>query len=263
MNIATLLGLITGLAVLVGSILTATGNAWIFWNPHGLAIVLGGVIAATFISFPMKDVLRLFVSFLKVLRREDLPITNYIAEILIIARKAMGSGTLKLEKELDGVENFFLQDGLRMVVDQYPQVKIRQIMETSIATMKMREMAEADIFRTMARFAPAFGMVGTLIGLIVMFQNLEADPGVIGPAMGSAMMSTFYGLILANLFFNPIAVKMERRVEQREILMRVILEGVILVSQRTPPQIVEDELRAFVPARKWADLKGQNDLERE
>ena len=110
MNIATIFGIITGLLVLLFSIFNATGNAEIFWNPHGLAVVIGGVFAATLICYPLKDVLRLFVSFTKVLKREDLPITVYVEEVIYLSKQALGKGTLRLEKELDGMENFFLKD---------------------------------------------------------------------------------------------------------------------------------------------------------
>ncbi len=254
MNIATIIGVITGLAVLVFSISSATGNASIFWNPHGMAVVIGGVLAATLICYPIKDVLRLFVNFTKVLKREDLPITIYVEEVIYLSKQVLGQGTLHLESELKDMENYFLKDGIRMLVDQYPTEKIRQIMETTIDNQYDREIAEAAIFRTMGKLAPAFGMLGTLIGLIVMFQNLQSDIAAIGPAMAVAMMSTFYGLIFTNLVFNPVAVKMEKRVEERVLLMKVIMEGLILVSKRTPPEIVRDELKAFLPARKWADI---------
>ena len=142
-----------------------------------------------------------------------------------------------------------------MLIDQYPAAKLRHIMTISINNTVDRELSEAAIFRTMARFSPAFGMVGTLIGLIVMFQNLGSNPGVIGAAIGVAMMSTLYGLLFANLIFNPIAVKVERKIEDRERLMRLIMEGLLLVSNRTPPQIVRDELKGFLPTGKWTDLK--------
>lgn len=254
MNIATVTGIVTGLVVLIFSMFNATGNVSIFWNPHGMAVVIGGVIASTLICYSIKDVLRLFANFTKVLKREDLPITIYVEEVIYLSRQALGQGTLHLESELEDMENFFLKDGLRMLVDQYPTEKIRQIMETTIENQYEREMSEAAIFRTMGKLSPAFGMLGTLIGLIVMFQNLQSDIGAIGPAMAVAMMSTFYGLIFTNLLFNPVAVKMERRVEERVLLMRVIMEGLILVSKRTPPEIVRDELKAFLPARKWADI---------
>jgi chemotaxis protein MotA len=259
MNIATIIGFVLGIAVLVSAILSATGGeAGIFWNPVGLAIVLGGVVAATFICYPLKDVTQVFKSFVKVLGAEDLPVVNYVNEITYLAEKAMGGDTLKLEKELDGVENYFIADALRMLVDGYPEEKLREILQTYIIQMRARELAEAGIFRTMAKLSPAFGMVGTLIGLIVMFQQMNPDDmSGIGPAMAVAMMTTFYGVLLANLIFLPIAIKMERRLDERIVLMSVIQDGIILVANKTPPPMVMDELKAYLPQQAWKNVKGR------
>ena len=255
MNISTLIGIAIGMVVVGAAMYTSTGNASLFWSPNGLAIVLGGVLAATFICYPMSDIKNLFSSLAKVLRKDDESSQHYIDALVQLAKLSMAKSPLKLEKEMQEEQNYFLKDGLRMLIDQYPPQKLRHIMTLAIKNTVDREMAEAAIFRTMARFSPAFGMVGTLIGLIVMFQKLESDPGIIGSAIGVAMMSTLYGLLLANLFFNPIAVKVERKVEDRQRLMQLIMEGLILVSNRTPPQIVRDELKGFLPSGKWTDLK--------
>ncbi|MBV1877806.1 MAG: MotA/TolQ/ExbB proton channel family protein [Pseudomonadales bacterium] len=255
MNISTLIGIAIGLLVVGTAIFNSAGNPSLFWNPNGLAIVLGGVFAATFICYPLSDIRNLLSSLSKVLRKDDLPSQHYINALVQLAKLSMAKSPLKLEQEMQTEQNYFLKDGLRMLIDQYPAAKLRHIMTISINNTVDRELSEAAIFRTMARFSPAFGMVGTLIGLIVMFQNLGSNPGVIGGAIGVAMMSTLYGLLFANLIFNPIAVKVERKIEDRERLMRLIMEGLLLVSNRTPPQIVRDELKGFLPTGKWTDLK--------
>ena len=255
MNIATLLGMITGVTVLAWAILSATGEAHIFLYPEGIAIVLGGVIAATFICFPLKQVLGVFGTFAKVLGREDLPVASYIGEIHYLAQQSVAGGSIKLEKELAGVENYFIKDGLRMVVDRYPEEKLRSIMETAIVNARNREQAEAEILRTMAKLSPAFGMVGTLIGMIVMFRGMSDGLDSVGPGMATAMITTFYGLLLGYLFFLPIAVKLERRMEERVRLMTVIMEGLILVAKKTPPDLVMDELKAYLPPGRWQDIK--------
>ena len=255
MNIATLIGLMSGLAVLIMAITGSSSDTSIFWNPLGLAVVLGGVVASTFICYPIKDVMHVMSSCFKVFKREDLPVGHYINQITLISRQALGKDILKMESLCDQIDNFFIQDGIRMIVDKYPADRFRQVMETTIENIRAQDMAEAEIFRTMAKLSPAFGMVGTLIGMIVLFQNLNADPSAIGANISVAMMSTFYGLIAANLVFTPVAIKMERHVEQRELLMRVLMEGLILIAKRTPPEIIQDELKAFLPTRKWHTLR--------
>lgn len=255
MNIATLIGLISGFSILAWSIFSATGDAAIFWDPAGMAIVLGGVIASTFICYPMNAVFGVFGTFGKALRRDDLQATIYISELQHLAQQIMAGGTVKLEKELTETRNYFLKDALRMLVDRYPPDRLRAIMEASIINARERELAEAAILRTMAKFSPAFGMVGTLIGLIVMFKNMGSDLSAIGPAMAVAMMTTFYGLLFAYLIFLPIAIKIERRIDERALLMQIIMEGVILVSKKTPPQLLVDELKAYLPPTRWQDIK--------
>ena len=254
MNIATIIGILVGFSTLSWAIYSATGDATLFIQPESLAIVVGGVVAATFTSYPLRDVIRSVGAFLKVLRRESLPVPHYIQALHYLAEQAMAGGTIRLEKELEGMENFFLQDALRMIVDRYPLDRVRHILESTIEKARESELREAAMFRTMARFAPAFGMVGTLIGLINLFQHLHNDMGGIGPAMGMAMLTTLYGVLLANLIFLPIAVKMERHVEERTLLMEVIMEGVLLVAMKTPPSLVLDQLKAFIPARQWKDV---------
>jgi len=253
MNISTLIGIIVGLAVICTAMFTSAGGASVFWNPGGLAIVLGGVISATFVCYPLKDVMHFFKSVLKVLRREHLPIEDYIDNIVRLSKQSIAKGSIKFEKVLKATDNFFIQDGLRMLSDHYPEDRIRHIMEITIINTVAQEKSEAEIFKTMARFCPAFGMVGTLMGLVVTFQNLQSNPETIGTSIGVAMMSTLYGLLFANLIFTPFAIKMEGRAKEREVLMNVILEGLIMVSKSTPPEYVRDELRSFIPTRTWSE----------
>lgn len=256
MNVTTILGIISGITVLVGAIYSSTRSIALFINFPGLAIVLGGVVAATFVCYPLKDVFRVFHVFLSVLKREDLPMGNYIHEIQYLARQTLIKGTLKLEHELEGIENFFLKDGIQMIVDHYPKQKIRDIMETTIRNTYQREMADAAMFRTMAKFSPAFGLVGTLIGLISMLKNMGTGSiEEIGPAMALALITTFYGIILANLFFYPVAVKFEQRIEERTLLMNIIMEGLILITEKTPPDLIKDKLKAYLPPRKWTSIR--------
>lgn len=255
MNIATLIGFIFGTLIFSVAIFQSTENPDIFWNAIGLAVVLGGVTAATFICYPFKKVIMVFVTFIKVLKPDDIHITNYIAEIHHLAQLSI-SGTAKLEKSLTGIKNYFLKDAVRMVVDQYPTESIRHVLSSTITQTRKREYREAAVFRSMAKFSPAFGMIGTLIGLIVMFQGLnQNDMGGIGGAMAVAMMTTFYGILMANLLFLPIAIKLEDRIEERTVLMTVIMEGIILVAKKTPPPLVLDELKAYLPPRRWTDIK--------
>lgn len=256
MNLATIIGFISGLIMLVYATYSSTDSAAIFFNLPGLAIVLGGVTASLFICYPLKDVARVISLFFVALKREDLPIGNYIHEIQFLARQAASKGTMKLEGELNTIENYFLQDGLQMLVDQRSTEEIKKILGTRIENTYNREMKEAEIFRMAAKLAPAFGLNGTLIGLIAMLQTMGAGSfDQLGPGMAVALTTTFYGVILSNLVFQPVAVKVERRIEERCLLMEIIMEGVLLIQAKTPAAIVLDKLKSYLPPRKWASIK--------
>lgn len=255
MNIATILGIVVGIAVLSLATFFSTPNVWVFINLPGLAIVIGGTAAATFICYPLKEVARVFHVFVLAMAREDLPTEVYINVLVDIARAASSKGKISLEKTLPGIENNFLRQGVQMLVDGYSPAEIREIMDTSIQQMYETEMSSAGIYRTMAKLAPAFGIIGTLIGLISMMQSMGGDIRGLGPAMAVALTTTLYGVTMANLLCLPIAVKVERRIEERMVLMQVIRDGILFIKDKTPAQIVLDKLKAYLPPRRWASVK--------
>ncbi len=257
MNIATVIGIISGLGILSFATYMSTDSIMAFVNFPGFSIVLGGTIAATFICYPLKEVLLVFKVFIAALQREELPTGNYIAELVFLAKKASAKGKIHLEKELSGIENYFLQDGLQMLVDGYGKEEIREIMDVRIQNTCEQEMATAGIVRTMARLAPAFGIIGTLIGLISMMQAMGGDIESIGPGMATALTTTLYGILLANMIFLPIAVKVENRINERVILMSVIRDGILYIREKTPAAIVLHKLKSYLPPRRWSSIKGR------
>jgi len=254
-NIATILGIVVGIVILALATFFSTPNVWVFVNLPGMAIVIGGTAAATFICYPLKEVARVFNVFLLALAREELPTDAYISALVEIARTASAKGKVSLEKSLPGIENNFLRQGVQMLVDGYSSAEIREIMDTSIQQMYEAESSSAGIYRTMAKLAPAFGIIGTLIGLISMMQSMGSDIRGLGPAMAVALTTTLYGVTMANLLCLPIAIKVERRIEERVVLMQVIRDGILFIKDKTPAQIVLDKLRAYLPPRRWASVK--------
>ncbi|NQS97559.1 MAG: MotA/TolQ/ExbB proton channel family protein [candidate division Zixibacteria bacterium] len=247
MNITTVFGILLSFTLLIGAIIIGAGTTDIFINPYGAMIVLGGIFGATLISYPLKDVVRVFWVFFVVFRREEPRLDRYIRLIVNFSTRAR-SGMLNLEAELPRIKNLFLRDGIQMLVDGYSSEEIKEMLESRIHYREVRELSEAQIFRTMAAFAPAFGMVGTLIGLIAMLLNMSPENlSMLGPNMALALVTTFYGLILANLVFKPIALKLERKTEEAVLLMNMITDSVIMIQKEWHPQKVEDYLNAYVP----------------
>lgn len=255
MNIATILGILAGAVILGMATAKSTDNPIVFVNLSGLAIVVGGTAAATFICSPLKEVMRVVSAFLLAVKREELPIGNYIDVLVVIARTASGKGRIALEKALPSMDHEFLKSAVQMLVDGYSREELKEILDTRIEQAYEYEMAQASIFRTMAKLAPAFGIIGTLIGLIGMMQTMGGDMANLGPSMATALTTTLYGVLLANMFFLPIAIKVEKRIEERIILMTVIRDGILFIHDQTPASIVLDKLKAYLPPRRWGSIK--------
>ena len=255
MNVTTVLGLLLSLALLTAAIVIGAGTTSIFLNLPGLLIVLGGTLGATLISYPVQDVAKVFWSFMVVFRREEPRLNNYLRLIVSYAQRAR-EGVLNLEAELPRIRNPFLRDGIMMLVDGYSSEEIREMLNGRTQYREAREFSESQIFRSMASFSPAFGMVGTLIGLIAMLLNMGPENfGELGPKMALALVTTFYGLILANLVFKPIALKLERKTEESVLLMNMITDSVIMIQREWHPKKVEDYLNSYVPPRQRSRRK--------
>ena len=234
MNVATILGFLSGLAVLCWAVWLSTGNVLVYLNLPGVAIVVGGVIASTLICYPMREVARILGVFLTALGAEEVPTHDYIAECVHLADVASRGGHQALEGEMRRIDNEFLKNGLQMVLDGYSTTEIREILDNRIQQYFDQEMNAAGIYRTMARLAPAFGIIGTLIGLIAMMQAMSTDLSRLGPGMAVALTTTLYGALFANMLFLPIAIKVEGRIGQIAILMQVMRDGILFIKDKTP-----------------------------
>lgn len=246
MNPSTIIGMIGGILLVALSIALTAQDATAFLNLPGMVVVVGGTLAATLLSYPLKEVLRVFKTFIVVLRNEKLYAEDDQRELVVVARHWFHGDIQAIEREMDKIKNPFLKTGVQAIIDNIPADEIAELLEWRILKLKAREAAEAQIYRSMAMFAPAFGMLGTLIGLINMLHGMEgADFERIGVNMGLALLTTLYGVALANLLLKPIAIKFERRTEQRVILMNTIMEGILLLARGHPPAYIREYLRTF------------------
>ncbi|MDD3608156.1 MAG: MotA/TolQ/ExbB proton channel family protein [Halothiobacillaceae bacterium] len=247
MNPSTIIGMIGGLVMVFGAIVLSSDNLSIFINIPGLMLVVGGTLAATFISYPLNEVIAVFRVFLIVLRNEQLYAKRDIDELTEVAKLRFRGEINKADQRLNQIRNPFLRTGMQMVIDGANTEDILTLMQWRIARMRARERAEAQIFRTMAAFAPAFGMLGTLLGLINMLYAMDtAGFEQIGRNMALALITTLYGILLANMFFKPVALKLERRTEQRVMLMNMMLEGVLMMKQQRSPAFIRETLQSFL-----------------
>lgn len=264
MNPSTLIGIVASVLLLGAVLFFSAENAASFVDIPSLGIVVIGTLAATFISYPLSEVLRVFRLLGTVLRNERLHTEQDIDDLISISRLWMKNDIRKVEGALENVSNPFLKTGVQLVIDHAPEKDIVDLMQWRVSRLRARERAEAQLFRTMAGFAPAFGMLGTLVGLVnLLFLLGDGDMAAIGQQMALALMTTFYGILFANLLLKPVAVKLERRTEQRVIVMSMIMQGVSMMCQKRSPSLMRETLNSFMEEHddEINDRQGRRDKE--
>lgn len=247
MNRSTLIGMTASVLLMAVILIFATDKPGNFLDVPSIAIVVGGTLAATFLSYPMREILRVVHLVPQVMREEKLDTRHDIEELVGLSRLWIQGDLQAVENALAMVKNPFLRTGVQLVIDRTPEEEIVDLLQWRIAHLRQREAAEAQMFRVMASYAPAFGMLGTLLGLINLMDLVgSGNMSLIGAQLAIALITTFYGVLLANLVFKPIAVKLERRTEQRLILMNMVLEGISMMCVGRSPAMMRETLKAFV-----------------
>ena len=247
MNISTIIGLITGLLVIFAGISMSTATPSELIHPAGMIFVFGGTIATLFLSFPLRDVMRAFRNMFIVFRNDDVDFEHDIESIFTMARLSSRGEVRELEREIERITNPFLRSGIQLLVDNTPAEDVIRLLEWRIARFKRQEAAEAYLFRVMGNYAPAFGMLGTVLGLVNLLTAMGANNlQQIGPSLAIAMLTTFYGLLLANMVFKPIAVKLERRTEKRLATLSMVMEGIEMISEHRSPSLIRETLHSFM-----------------
>ena len=244
MDLASIIGVVSGIGFIIVTILLGSGLG-LFWNLPSVMIVFGGTVAATLIGYPLGDFLKIVKVTMKVFMfKIDKP-EAIIANLVEISNKARKGGLLSIEGDIKNASDPYLAKALQMTVDGVKTADIAAIMQKKMSLTKQEHKTGSSLFGSMGAYAPAFGMVGTLIGLVQMLANLD-DPSTIGPKMAVAMITTFYGAILANLFFIPMADKLDIRSEEEITNMTIIYEGVISIREGEHPRLMEDKLNVYL-----------------
>ncbi len=245
MDLATLIGLISGAVLLLWAIM-GKSDIGAFIDAGSFAIVLGGATSAALISFPIKHILGVA----KVLRHcffaKPQDPMELITDMVKYAEIARREGILALENVAGQIKDPFLVSGVQMAVDGTDPDLIESILMNDLETIEARHAQGKALFDNIGRFAPAFGMIGTLIGLVIMLQNMD-DPSKIGPAMAVALLTTLYGAVLANLVALPLADKLGLRSREELLLKMIIIKGVMAIQSGDNPRIVEQKLKTFLP----------------
>ncbi len=242
MDIATVGGLIVTAALILFAIGDGLGN---FVDINSMFITIGGTFGATFIAFPLNEVLGMGGIIKNTVFNKSQDPGDLIEMLVDFSTKARRDGILALENAIKEVEDLFMTRGIQLAVDGQEPEAIETILTTEIDALKARHAKGAEILSTLGALAPAMGMIGTLVGLVLMLQNME-DASKIGPAMAVALLTTFYGAVMANVIFNPLVVKLRVRSSEEVNNMELVREGILAISAGDNPRIVEQRLHAYL-----------------
>lgn len=244
-DLMTIGGLVIGTILIIVS-MAAGGNLGLFWNLPSVGITIGGSFTALMIHYDLDRLKSIFKVVRLAFTTSLMNPQDLIDLFTELAKKARREGLLGLEDDMYRLNDHFFQKGIQMMVDAIDPELIRNILETDMEYTAARHENGVSVLRSWATLAPAFGMIGTLIGLIQMLANLN-DPNALGPGMAVALITTFYGAIMANFVFIPIAGKLETRSQEELLLKSIILEGIIGIQSGMNPRILEEKLKAFLP----------------
>lgn len=260
-KIATLLGLIIGLSMLSLNLFDQEGlfiSAFLNWP--GLALVLGGTFAAVLINYPLKDASAAFKAFGKVFKAEPVSPSIIIEELIELSHDVKKKGLLPIENRLEYIEDPFLKYALTELLIHNTASALKQSLNNHLINMRLRHLTSQEVYGNMASYAPAFGMMGTVMGLIIMmttqanggslayYAGIESQNMISGllSGMGLALVTTFYGVLFANLIFLPVAGKLKVLSESEVITNEIIVHGVVAIKNSVPTLLMKDNLLTFV-----------------
>ncbi len=263
-DLGTLIGLLAGLGIILIGIIQSGGKLYWFFNLNSLLIVLGGTFAATMVNLPLRAVGNIFNVLQNVFRGEDYDYIGIIEEIVQKAQKARKDGLLSLEADLPMMRDGFFKNGIELAINERESSRLRTFLNLEMNNISSRHVAGQEMFLYMASYAPAVGMLGTVLGLIIMMNNFSSGGGGMEitasydvaerfadllSGMGLALITTFYGVFMANMIFLPIGGKLKRRSENEMMLKSIVVEGIISIHAREHPILIKEKLMTFAPSQ--------------
>jgi len=245
MDFATLLGLVTGVGLIITAIML-DGSLLQYMDGPGAMIVFGGTLAAICVSHPVEEVIQAFNAGFKIFSSRKVTAQEVVGVMVRIAEISRREGLLALENIRS--DNVVLKKACKLIADNAGPQLIQDTLRIEIHSLKRRHQIGETVFRSLGTFAPAFGLIGTLIGLVQMLARLN-NPKALGGAMAIALLATFYGALSSNLLFLPIAGKLRARTQQEVLNLEIIFEGARCILQNNNPLLVRDKLMSFVPPK--------------
>lgn len=261
-DFGTFLGLFAGIAIVFIGIIQSGGSLYWFFNLNSILIVIGGTFAATMVNLPLKALKNLPKIVKNVFKADNDDYNLVIEEIVQKAQKAKKDGLLSLEADLPQMRDGFFKNGIELAINERESLRLRTFLNLELNNISSRHIAGQELFLYMASYAPAFGMLGTVLGLIVMMNNFSSGDGNMDASydvaerfaellsgMGLALITTFYGVFFANMIFLPIGGKLKRLSENEMMLKSIVVEGIISIHAREHPILIKEKLMTFIPSQ--------------
>ena len=245
MDIATIIGIV----VAFGLVLFAIGDAVAgFIDINSIAIVIGGTAGVLLVAYPMANCIGVVKIILKTILNKPADGASVVTEFVELAQIVRKDGILALESKVGDIDHPFMSKGLQMAIDGQEPTEIEDILYMEMDKLGERHLRGADMMTALGTFAPSMGMIGTLVGLVLMLANME-DPASIGPSMAVALLTTFYGALMANIIFLPMATKLKTRSKAELLVHEIILAGIQSLVAGENPRVMEQKLHGFLPPK--------------
>ena len=244
MDLSTIIGMLAAFGLMISAIMQG-GSLLIFVNIPSVIIVIGGTIGSALVNYPFSEIFGAFSVARKAFFHKDLVPSDTITKLINYAGKARKEGILSLQAVMNEIDDEFFLKGLQMAVDGQEPEALKEMLEREIEYVMERHETGAEIFVALAAYAPAMGMIGTLIGLVQMLQTMD-DPSSIGPAMAVALLTTFYGAVIANVICTPMSGKLKLRSASEVLNKTLVAEGMKSILEGENPRLMEQRLHAFV-----------------
>ena len=255
MDPASVIGIVLAFVAVLASMVMEGGNpAALVTHPAPIVLVVGGTIGATMAGFTLKELAGVPKAFLKAfLPGPPLDPTAVVGQVVHFADRARRDGLLALEDEVKEIEDPFLRKGLQLAIDGTDPEIVREVLETEIDGLRERHKMGAQFFGNMGAFAPTLGIIGTVLGLVHMLENLE-DPSSMGPLIAAAFVATLWGVMTANLLFLPIANKLKRASGEEAAHMEMVLDAILSIQAGSNPRTVTEKLKSYLPPSLRDDI---------
>lgn len=244
MDLATIIGIVGAFSLVLIAVASGGGLTWFLDGPSAL-IVFGGTFGAVLVNYPLADVLGVIKVAQNAFFKKEQKARAAIDLLVAMSKVSRKEGMLALQNMTGRLRDPFLVKAVNLIIDGLEPVDVTNILETELDFIEERHRLGAEIFTTMGNYAPAMGMTGTLIGLVQMLMRMN-DPSAIGPAMSVALVTTFYGVVLAYLLFLPLAGKLKRLSAQELLVKQLIINGILSIQAGDNPRILEQKLHAFI-----------------